>query len=47
MYTVYMIFAMILVLSFITGNVVLITEHKFKKDKLILQKNILVDEEIL
>ena len=47
MYTVYMIFAAIIVLSFITGNIVLLTEHKFKKEKLVLQKNVIVDEEIL
>ena len=47
MYTVYMIFIAVLSLSFITGNIVLIAEHRFKKRKLVLQKGALVDEEIL
>ena len=47
MYTVYVIFAFIVVLSFVTGNVILISEHKFKKRDLVLQNNVLVDEEIL
>jgi len=48
MYTVYMIFAFIIVLSFITGNIVLYTEHKFSKErKLVLNKDILIDEEVL
>lgn len=47
MYTVYMIFAFIIVLSFITGNIVLYTEHKFKSERLVLQKDILIDEEVL
>ncbi len=47
MYTVYMIFAFIVVLSFITGNIIFVSEHKFKKSELVLQNNILVDEEIL
>ena len=47
MYTVYLIFTIILIISFITGNVVLIAEHKFKRDHLVLKKGLIVDEEIL
>jgi len=47
MYTVYMIFIAVITLSFITGNIVLIAEHRFKKRKLVLQKGTIVDEEIL
>ncbi len=47
MYTVYMIFAIVIALSFVTGNIVLYTEHKFKKETLVLKKDILVDEEVL
>jgi len=47
MYTVYMIFIAVITLSFITGNIVLIAEHRLKKRKLVLQKGTIVDEEIL
>ncbi len=45
MYTVYIIFAIILALSFITGNIVLVVEHKrdVKKSK----TNIIYDKEII
>ena len=45
MYTVYIIFAIILALSFITGNIVLVVEHKrdVKKSK----ANIIYDKEII
>ena len=45
MYTVYIIFAIILVLSFITGNIVLIVEHKRSEKK--SKTSIIYDEEIL
>ncbi len=47
MYTVYMIFIFILVVSFITGNIVLLKEHRLQERKLVLQKDVLIDEEIL
>ena len=47
MYTVYVIFVVVLVLSFITGTFVLISEHKNKKKRLILDKGKIIDEEIL
>ena len=47
MYVVYNIFVVVLLVSFITGNIVLIVEHKLKKRKLVLQKGVIVDEEIL
>lgn len=47
MYTVYVIFVVILVLSFITGAFVLISEQKKKKKRLILDKGKIIDEEIL
>ena len=47
MYTVYMIFAAVIGLSFITGNIVLLAERKLKRRKLVLQKGIIVDEEVL
>lgn len=45
MYTVYIIFAIILALSFVTGNFVLLVEHKrnVKKSK----ESIRFDEEII
>ncbi len=47
MYTVYMIFAAIIVLSFITGNIILITEHKAQKKEITSKPKIFVDEEII
>jgi hypothetical protein len=47
MYTVYLIFAVVLTLSFITGNIVLLVEHKRKNKKLIFTSGSLVDEELL
>jgi hypothetical protein len=47
MYTAYMVFAIVIVLSFVTGNIVLYTEHKFKRETLILKNDILIDEEVL
>ena len=46
MYTVIIIFAVILVLSFITGNIVIYLEHK-SKGKLTLKKGSIIDGEIL
>jgi hypothetical protein len=45
MYTVYIVFAVILALSFVTGNFVLLVEHKrnVKKSK----ERIVFDEEII
>lgn len=45
MYTVYIVFAIVLALSFVTGNIVLVVEHKrgVKKRK----DSIIYDEEIL
>ncbi len=47
MYTVYMILFSVLILSFITGNVISLTERRFKKTKLILEKGTIIDEEVL
>lgn len=47
MYTVYMIFLIVLAVSFITGNIVMFVEHKFKGKKLIVKQGTLYDEEIL
>ena len=47
MYTVYRVLIAVLVLSFVTGNIVLLVEHKLKKRKLVLQKGTIIDEEIL
>ena len=47
MYTVYVIFVVVLVLSFITGTFVLISEQKKKKKRLVLEKGKIIDEEIL
>lgn len=45
MYTVYIVFAIILALSFVTGNLVLLVEHKrnIKRSK----EKIIFDEEVL
>ena len=47
MYTVYVIFAAIIVLSFITGNVILFTEHKAQKKEIVPKPKIIIDEEII
>ena len=47
MYTVYLIFAVVLVLSFVTGNIVMLVEHKQKNKKLVLVRGSFVDEEVL
>ena len=47
MYTAYMIFAIILVVSFITGNIVLLVERKLYYKKLTLENGKIVDREIL
>ena len=50
MYKVYILFIAIMTLSFVTGNILLLIEHKFlKKEKVIPTKtsSVLVDEEIL
>ena len=48
MYTVYTILAIVLVVSFITGSIVLYREHKLeKKEKPIVKSPIIVDEEII
>lgn len=45
MYTVYIVFAIILALSFVTGNIVLVVEHK--RDSKKRKSSIIYDEEIL
>ena len=47
MYTVFLIFAIVLVVSFITGNIVMLVEHKQKNKKLVLTRGSFVDEEVL
>lgn len=48
MYTVYIIFSIIMVVSFLTGNIVILVEHKLEeKRKLTLEKGSLVDKEVL
>jgi len=48
MYTVYTILAIVLVVSFITGSIVLYREHKLeKKEKPIVKSRIIVDEDII
>lgn len=47
MYTAYMILAIVLVVSFFTGNVVLIAEHKQKNKKLSFKQGIIIDEDVL
>lgn len=47
MYTVYVIFAVVLILSFITGTIVLISERKKDNKRLILKNGKIIDEEIL
>lgn len=45
MYTVYIVFAIVLALSFVTGNIVLVVEHK--RDAKKRKSSIIYDEEIL
>lgn len=45
MYTVYIVFAIVLALSFVTGNIVLVVEHK--RDVKKRKSSIIYDEEIL
>lgn len=48
MYTVYTILAIVLVVSFITGSIVLYREHKLeKKEKPIVKSRIIVDEDVI
>lgn len=47
MYTVYFVFTFIIFISFITGNILSITEHKQKNNRLILEEGKIIDEEIL
>lgn len=50
MYTVYMILAFVIVVSFITGSIVLYREHKLEKKEKpmpIVKSPIIVDEEII
>ena len=46
MYTAYLIFTIILFLSFITGMVLILVEHEPKKNELV-DNHIIVDSEIL
>jgi len=45
MYTVYIVFAIILALSFVTGNIVLVVEHKRGVQK--KKNSIIYDKEVL
>ena len=45
MYTVYIVFAIILAMSFVTGNIVLVVEHK--RILKIYKESIIFDEEII
>ena len=48
MYTVYLIFTLMLIVSFVTGNVVLLVEHKQKKSNVLtIEKGSIIDREIL
>ena len=48
MYTAYLILGIVLVASFITGNIVMLVErNKSKEKKLIVKKDTIIDEEIL
>ena len=48
MYTVYMIFIVILIVSFITGLFVVIIDNKHKSSEVVDTKNgIIIDEEII
>lgn len=48
MYTVYIIFSIIMIVSFLTGNIVIFVEHKLEeKRKLTLEKGSLVDKEVI
>ena len=48
MYTFYIIFIIIMLVSFITGNIVLFVEHKLEeKRKLTIEKGSIVDKELL
>ena len=47
MYTTYMVFLIVLIFSFFTGNVILIVQNKLKSKELILRNSMIVDEEII
>lgn len=47
MFTIYMIFAAILVLSFVTGSILLLVEHKPNIVKKKVANSIIFDEEII
>ena len=44
MYTLYMIFFIVMIISFVTGSIILLVEHKQKKDA---KKHLIVDGDVL
>lgn len=47
MYTTYMIFLIVLIFSFFTGNIVLIMQSKLKSKGLVLKNSMIVDDDII
>ena len=48
MYTVYIIFSIVMIVSFLTGNIVIFVEHKLEeKRKLTLENGSIVDKEVI
>jgi len=47
MYTTYLIFLIVLIFSFFTGNIVLIMQSKLKSKDLIIKNSMIVDDEII
>lgn len=47
MYTVYIIFVIVLILSFITGSIILLVEHKPSIKRKEIPKTFIFDEEII
>ncbi len=47
MYNTYLVFLIVLIFTFFTGNLVLIVQSKSRKKELLFKNNMIVDEEIL
>ena len=47
MYNTYLVFLIVLIFTFFTGNLILIMQSKTKKKDLLFKNNMIVDEEIL
>ena len=47
MYTTYLIFLIVLIFTFFTGNIILIMQSKLKSKELVLKNSMIIDDEII